>query len=218
MVKVERNPVAPASLAQEKANGTTNYRGFDVVQRLREDFHEKCYLCEIDKVQDPQIEHLKAHHNGQDRDRMFDWNNLFFSCSHCNSIKNRRIYEESVLDCCREEPERYISQELLDSHVRVLPLNESDEARMTAQLITECFERTNTGIRIHACNIRVNALQETMSIFYRNLCEYAKNPTPKINATLLGMLDRSYKFAGFTRTYIRQHIEDYPFLADAIAL
>ena len=27
MVKVERNPVAPASLAQEKANGTTNYRG-----------------------------------------------------------------------------------------------------------------------------------------------------------------------------------------------
>ena len=149
---------------------------------------------------------------------MFDWNNLFFSCSHCNSIKNRRIYEESVLDCCREEPERYISQELLDSHVRVLPLNESDEARMTAQLITECFERTNTGIRIHACNIRVNALQETMSIFYRNLCEYAKNPTPKINATLLGMLDRSYKFAGFTRTYIRQHIEDYPFLADAIAL
>lgn len=169
-------------------------------------------------MQDPQIEHLKAHHNGQDRDRMFDWNNLFFSCSHCNSIKNRRIYEESVLDCCREEPERYISQELLDSHVRVLPLNESDEARMTAQLITECFERTNTGIRIHACNIRVNALQETMSIFYRNLCEYAKNPTPKINATLLGMLDRSYKFAGFTRTYIRQHIEDYPFLADAIAL
>lgn len=110
MVKVERNPVAPASLAQEKANGTTNYRGFDVVQRLREDFHEKCYLCEIDKVQDPQIEHLKAHHNGQDRDRMFDWNNLFFSCSHCNSIKNRRIYEESVLDCCREEPERYIME------------------------------------------------------------------------------------------------------------
>lgn len=179
MVKVERNPVAPASLAQEKANGTTNYRGFDVVQRLREDFHEKCYLCEIDKVQDPQIEHLKAHHNGQDRDRMFDWNNLFFSCSHCNSIKNRRIYEESVLDCCREEPERYISQELLDSHVRVLPLNESDEARMTAQLITECFERTNTGIRIHACNIRVNALQETMSIFYRNLCEYAKKSHSK---------------------------------------
>lgn len=84
MVKIERTSTAPASLATEKAKLSGTYRGDDVVRQLKADFHGKCYLCEIDELQSVEIEHLKAHHNGADRDRMFDWNNLFYCCPHCN--------------------------------------------------------------------------------------------------------------------------------------
>ena len=59
MVKIERSPIAPASLAIEKAKGTDNYRGEDVIQQLHHDFHGKCYLCEIDELQSIQVEHLQ---------------------------------------------------------------------------------------------------------------------------------------------------------------
>lgn len=218
MVKIERSPTAPASLAIEKAKGTDNYRGDDVIQQLHEDFHGKCYLCEIDELQSIQVEHLKAHHNGQDRDRMFDWNNLFYSCAHCNSVKNRKQYEDSILDCCQVEPEMHLMQELVDNHVKVEALTASHAAQMTANLITECFEKNNTGIRTFECKTRIDALQQTMTVLYRNLEAYRKEPSVKTLRVLRGMLNRSYKFAGFTRTYVRKHICDYPELAQMVAL
>lgn len=51
MIKIARSPAAPASLAVEKAKGTNNYRGEDVIRQLYTDFHGKCYLCEIDNLQ-----------------------------------------------------------------------------------------------------------------------------------------------------------------------
>lgn len=146
MIKIARSPAAPASLAVEKEKGTNNYRGEDVIRQLYTDFHGKCYLCEIDNLQSIEVEHLKAHHNGKNRDLMFDWNNLFYSCSHCNSVKNMIQYEDCILDCCRIDPELYLNQGLINGHVKVQALDTSHSAQMTAQLITECFEKSNTGI------------------------------------------------------------------------
>lgn len=219
MVKVERAPVAPLSLATERAKANSrNYRNADVVTQLAHDFHRKCYLCEIGPVQDPEVEHLRAHHNGQDRERMFDWNNLFYSCGHCNSVKNMKQYEESILDCCQTEPELFLSQELIDGHVIVSPIGDSDEAKMTAQLITDCFEKRTSGIRIEACETRIDELQKTMTALYHTLEKYKEDSSRKELRALRGMLDRSYKFAGFTRTYVRQHIAEYPDLAESVAL
>lgn len=216
MVKIERTAPPPPSLAIEKARGTTNYRGEDVIRQLNKDFHGKCYLCEIGELQSIQVEHLKPHHNGRNRDRMFDWNNLFYSCPHCNSMKNSPQYEDSIIDCCQVEPEKLLKQELAAGHVKVEALDES--AQKTAQLITECFEKKNTGIRTFECQTRINALQAAMTILYRNLKAHKNRPTKKTFRTLRGMLDRSYKFAGFTRTYVRQNIADYPDLAPFVSL
>lgn len=71
------------------------------------------YLCEQDELQSIQIEHLKPHHGGKNIDLKYDWNNLFFSCSHCNSVKNRKQYESNILDCCSTDPETMIHQALL---------------------------------------------------------------------------------------------------------
>ena len=44
----------------------------------------------------------------------------------------------------------------------------------------------------------------------RDLAKYRKHKTPRLERTLRAMLDRKYKFAGFTRTYVRRHLDCYP--------
>ena len=60
MIRVERSPIPPASLAVEvnKINGS--YRQPDVIKQLADDFHEKCYICERKRFS-PNIEHLNPH-------------------------------------------------------------------------------------------------------------------------------------------------------------
>lgn len=103
MVKVERTPTPPASLTREKAKANGSYREPDVMSQLEQDFHKKCYLCEIDELQSVEVEHLYPH--GGDKDLKFDWDNLFLSCAHCNSVKNQVKYSGVVLDCCKVDPE-----------------------------------------------------------------------------------------------------------------
>ena len=114
------------------------------------------------------------------------------------------------MDCCCIDPEQYIAQELRGTHVCVSVLVEEYEAKQTAQLITECFEKTNTGIRVYESQMRLNALQNTMNILFKQLDKYRNLHSKNSFRTLRGMLSRSSKFAGFTRTYVRQHLEEYP--------
>ena len=146
MVKIEKTPVPPSSLAREKVNTNGNYRESDVIRQLAEDFHEKCYLCEIDELQSIEIEHLCPH--GGDKNLKFDWDNLFLSCAHCNSVKNQGKYHGVILDCCKEDPESVLNQQFLNDHVSVQPTADTKAAVMTAELLTECFEKKNTGIRV----------------------------------------------------------------------
>ena len=129
MVKVERSFPTPDSLAEEKKKANGSYSEPDVIERLAKDFHNKCYICELDKLQDPQVEHLRPHFGGKNIERKFDWNNLFWSCSHCNGVKNQRKYDESIIDCCKLDPEERI-------YFKV-----KDEAGMTSEgdrLFVEC--------------------------------------------------------------------------------
>lgn len=50
MVKVERSSPAPDSLAEEKKKPNGSYSKPDVIEKLKKDFHNKCYICELDKL------------------------------------------------------------------------------------------------------------------------------------------------------------------------
>lgn len=76
MVKIDRNPVPPPSLAIEKQKANGSYNKSDVVRQLKEDSHDKCYICELKGLSDPEVEHLHPHHGRQIAERVFDWNNL----------------------------------------------------------------------------------------------------------------------------------------------
>lgn len=105
MVKITRSFPAPASLEIEKQKPNGSYREHDVIARLMNDFHGKCYICEQGDLQDPEVEHRLPYLGARYPERKFDWSNLFLSCGHCNSIKNNRNYDEGIIDCCERDPE-----------------------------------------------------------------------------------------------------------------
>lgn len=213
MVKIERSPTPPVSLAKQ-----SSYKEPDVLLQLNKDFHSKCYLCEINELQSIHVEHLRPHNNHQHKSREFDWHNLFLSCPHCNLVKKAPKYTDMILDCCKSDPEAAINQTFTNGHVSVFALQATPEAQLTAELLTECFEKTNTGIRVLECQTRVNALSQTMNLLYKCLENHQKSPSDKNLRTLRGMLSRTYKFAGFTRTYVRDHLVTYPDLAEYVQI
>lgn len=70
MVKCERTFPVPKSLAQRKS-----YNDADVFAALSKIFNNKCYICELQDLQDGVVEHLISHKGNLDL--KFDWENLF---------------------------------------------------------------------------------------------------------------------------------------------
>lgn len=105
-----------------------------------------------------------------------DWNNLFWSCGHCNSVKNQRKYDEHVIDCCALDPEVKIYFRLCDGNTNVQAVDPEDEdAKMTAELVTEVFNKTNSGMRVYKSNMRFDELNREMNKLYTILEELSKN-------------------------------------------
>lgn len=219
MVKIERSYPAPKSLVTESEKITGSYSKPDVIERLRKDFHDKCYICELKGLQDPEVEHLLPHKNGRHQARKFDWDNLFWSCGHCNNVKNQAIYEGRILDCCKKDPEESINFELNEDDVCIFAKDSDDrEAALTAKLVKEVFNVCNTGMRVYRSDYRLKKLQEEMNVLYTKLEDYRKKPGSKVTQrTLKALLRRETAFAGFKRCYIREHLEEYPELTEYIA-
>lgn len=214
MVKIERTFPAPKSLEIEAGKANGSYNEQDVIEQLKKDFHNKCYICELDDLQDPQVEHLLPHKNGKYPERKFDWNNLFWSCGHCNIVKNQKKYDEGILDCCKEDPEEAISFNLEGGMVYIYPRNEGDKkAALTSELVTEVFNLKNTGMRTYKSAMRIRELTREMNKLFDSLEEIHDNPDSRVaRRKLLALLARKSRFAAFKRNYIREHRTEYPLI------
>jgi uncharacterized protein (TIGR02646 family) len=212
MVKVTRSFPAPKSLAIEALKADGSYNKPDVVRQLREDFNDKCYICELKDLSDPEVEHLLPHMNGKYRDRKFDWNNLFWVCKHCNGVKKAEKYNEGIIDCCKQDPEKLIKFSFEQGNVIAEAFDNSDlKSIRTAELVYETFNKTNTGIREAACENRIKSLSKSMNILYKELDNYKNNPSSKRNIRMLkAILGRESAFAAFKRSYVRKRLEEYP--------
>lgn len=219
MVKVERSFPAPKSLAIESCKISGSYEKKDVVERLKEDFHNKCYICELDKLQDPEVEHLLPHKNGRYPERKFDWNNLFWSCGHCNKVKMQNRYDAGIIDCCKIDPETLLYFRLENEEVYIHAIDEENEqAVLTAELITEVFTIKNTSMRVYKSDMRFQELNREMNKLYDSLEELMKDPGSKVALRKVqALLRRETRFAAFKRNYIRDNCQKYPNLIKYIA-
>lgn len=202
MVKCNKFPVAPPSLAVEKQKGLNgSYSGGDVIEQLREDFHDKCYICELKNLQDPEIEHLIP--KGKNIDLTFDWNNLFWSCGHCNSVKNNKKYNGKIINCCLEDPEKHISCSYADNEVNIRALDNEESSKMTAELVYNVFNYKNTDMRVYKSDFRIKALQNEMNNFFDEFGKYKEKQSNLNRKRIIARLRRSSAFAAFKRGYIR---------------
>lgn len=219
MIKIERSFPAPESLAVESKKVSGSYEKEDVIKRLIKDFHNKCYICEMDKLQDPQVEHLLPHKDGKYPDRKYDWNNLFWSCGHCNGIKNQKKYDVGIMDCCKTDPEQLISFRLEEAQVQVLAKDEKNaQAVLTAELVTEVFDKKNTAMRTYKSDMRFQELNQEMNKLYDSIEELQDNPESKfVLKKLKALLRKESRFAAFKRNYIRENEQKYPQLLKYIA-
>ena len=136
MIKINKAKCAPG-----KITCPDDYRKGPVAEQIRKDFHGKCYLCE-NGIQSGHVDHLVPHKG--DPELMYDWRNLFLSCSRCNTIKGARF--DDIIDCTDVDPEEYIEFSY-DAFPMVRPKfqliqedgEHSEQAKRTIILLEEIF-------------------------------------------------------------------------------
>ncbi|MDR1591936.1 MAG: hypothetical protein LBS16_03505 [Prevotellaceae bacterium] len=185
---------------------STDYRSKETVTALREMFFGKCYLCE-DEVSDPVVEHFMPHEG--DPAKKYDWNNLYYACHRCNSIKGTT---SEILDCCDSTTDVSQAVKCLCPSVpneAIVVENQQDDAKTqnTARLLDKCYNEDNTGIR----GISREALHEKLFEYYckfisnrRTLKNHDASPAEKEKAKehLMQMKDVSYPFSVFWKWHI----------------
>lgn len=126
------------------------YNNLATMAALHKIFHGKCYLCEQSNLNDPEIEHLEPHMGNEDK--KFSWENLYYSCSRCNSIKGTK--HTDILDCCNEDIDVFkaikcVATAIGDHDIIVEPANGHDDERTlnTVDLISRCYNDRTTATR-----------------------------------------------------------------------
>ena len=105
------------------------------------------------------------------------------------------------------DPEDVLTYHLDENQVKVKVKDLTDrEALLTAELIEDVFNSTSTGIRTKAGQVRLRELQVVMNTLYKQLERYRQDPNDsRTIKTICGLLDRTAKFSGFARSYVREH-------------
>ena len=191
----------------------------DFLEVMRQEGYEVVQgIFELKNLQDPQVEHLLPHKNGKYPERKFDWNNLFWSCSHCNGIKNQKKYDDGIIDCCKNDPELMMTFKLKDGKTEISARDEHNSmAVRTALFIYESFNLLNTGMRTYKSAMRYNELTKEMNLLYDNIEAYRKNPDSRyIQRKLKALIRRESAFAAFKRNYIRDNCKEFPQLQSYI--
>lgn len=161
MFNVIRTYPGPSCLAKKEYNQP------EIVNALRSIFYEKCYLCERTNIQDVEIEHLVPH-EGDDALK-FQWDNLFYSCSRCNSIKSSK--HKDILDCSDNALDIFneiccIMPSIPDDDVCIEVIGNQPQAINTAELLKECYNLENTALRMVS---REALMNELFDYYYRFL-------------------------------------------------
>lgn len=218
MVKIERTAsaeakAAVASLAQEKAKPSGTYNTPEVNHALGLMFAHKCYLCEQKGLSSLQIEHLVPHR--KNRELMFDWNNLFLSCSHCNNIKNDRF--TPILDCTKVAVDEKIAfrrhaEPFEADKLDIIALDNSTETRNTVALLNEIYYGSTEQKKEEAKIIRTQ-LSKELNRFEECVKEYASadgEDKKDLECSIMMKLKWNAPFAAFKRRMIRDASDTFP--------
>ncbi len=209
MVYFEKSQPAPPSLLLEKNKKSGTYRTAEVIARLDKDFYSKCYICGQKNPTTINIEHFMPHRG--DRDLMFDWNNLFYACGHCNNVKLAQKEFDEILNCTlkSDQVDRAIAYQFNPfpkekPHFEVLI--PSQKATHAKELLDRVFNGEPTSLKaLEGANLRdlllksIKEFQELLIDYYK----YGKDATFLLK--IKQHLNNSIEFTAFKRYIIRHN-------------
>lgn len=211
MVFFEKSQPAPASLTSR-----TSYREEDVIERLESDFKNKCYICESKNPTSINVEHFIPHRG--DEELKYKWNNLFYSCSHCNNTKEmleRNTIKGAILNCTCEDDkvdERISYRVNSFPELKVLieevsPVDKTFEGRVnnTITLLKAVYDGYNTPIKKReAANLRLCLMNEII-IFQKLLIKLSSSnvDSEQIKEQIKKELSNESAFTAFKRWIVK---------------
>lgn len=225
MIKFERKETEKAKIARkvlEKAKEKdTGYNKPEVNEALAEMFRGKCYICESKEITSYQIEHLTAHK--ENLELKYDWNNLFWSCAHCNNIKNARF--EPILDCSLVDIDQKIAFRKngyfgTDEKLEFDALEDTLEIKNTVSLLQEAYYGSTPQKKLEATNIR-KKLRRDLSNFKNKIRDYNEAETYEKEDILCSIkkdISPSAPFTAFKRWILRDNKEKYTELFELCGL
>lgn len=218
MIKIERRHTDKAQAAieslQKAREKNSTYNTPEVNRALKEIFHGKCYICENKECTSFQIEHLIPHRG--DTELKYDWNNLFWACSHCNNTKLDKY--DPVIDCTKENVEELIAfrkEGYFGTEERLvfdlLAVGRKD-VQNTKKLLEEVYYGTTPQKKMEAKILR-KTLREELSKFKEYVREYQEaedEDKEDLECLLKRELGDSSPFAAFKRWLIRDNQAAFP--------
>jgi len=211
MVYLEKSQPAPSSLEEEKKKASGDYKTVEVLNRLKADFKSKCYICEF-KPTSYNVEHFTPHKGN--KDLMFDWNNLFLSCSHCNNTKGAQKKYDNLLNCTNKTHDvenrlKYIFKPFPQALVQIEALDTLPETQATKELLLEVYNgATPLKVILNSSTLREWLFKE-IEEFQSLLCEYFKDNPEKEKQNLLikiqAHINRASNFTAFKRWIVKEN-------------
>jgi hypothetical protein len=174
MVYFEKSMPAPECLLAEKIKANGDYKCGETLDRIKVDFKNKCYICELKAPTTINIEHFKPHKGNIDL--KFSWKNLFWSCGHCNNIKLGNY--DNIIDCTAdneniEERIKLSIKAFPMEKVKVEALDDEPSTISTAKLLDAVYNGTTKLKTIESNNLR-EKIQTDIADFRRWLFDFYK--------------------------------------------
>lgn len=162
-IKGTPSPEVLEKLAEEKSKSNGTYNIPEVVDALKEEFHDKCYICEQKNIKSINIEHFKPH-KGSNKELMFDWNNLYYACGHCNNLKLAKY--DDILD--PGNPEEDVEESIhygmpilhKRAQVEITACIDNEKTHNTVELLNYVYNGKTAIKDIEAVNIKNDLVKE----------------------------------------------------------
>ena len=162
------------------------------------------------------VEHFIPHLD--DEQLKLDWNNLYYACSRCNSIKNK--YYDNMLDCCNQEHlvESWINvyYRMPDEDIEVVntcPRGNSfyEKSENSKELIAKCFNNANSGIQeVSKENLREKIIEvhsdflDLRREFFKEIDNWQNEAKIEKADNIKHRLKSHYAFSAILRGYLEK--------------
>jgi uncharacterized protein (TIGR02646 family) len=213
MIYLPKSNPAPTCLDLEKTKKSGDYNCGDVLERLQDDFKNKCYLCEDKEPHSINTEHFKP--KKRYPDLKFDWNNLFYCCSHCNNIKLDKIEYDEILNCTVEADAvdtkiKYEIKPYPKEKAIITAIEVSEKVNNTIKLLDEVYNGTTVQKKIESANLRsklLSEIREFQDLLFKYVDDgYDEDEKAEIkNEIIRHHLKPTSNFTAFKRWVIREN-------------